>query len=184
MTAADSHAGDPHDRRGQDSATLVAPPDPHVEAANPWVFWILTLVGLGVLAFGVLGIWTHRGSGLLDVRPRPWLTWFIGAIVVHDLLIAPTTLLIGRGLRFVRPRLLRGPLQVALALTALVTLLMFPLLRGYGAREGSPSLLPRDYAAGYLTLLGVIWAGCTLWAWWRRRPTRLDSPNLTGRHPE
>jgi hypothetical protein len=48
----------------------------------------------------------------------------------------------------------------------------FPLLRGYGARTEAPSQLPRDYVSGWLVLLAVVWAGCALWAWWRRRAVR------------
>ena len=153
------------------------PLDTRVEAVDPWVFWTLTLLGVAIIGFGAFGIWTHRGDGVLDLRLRPWLTWFVGAIVLHDLVIAPIVLLIGRGLRFVRPRLLRGPLQVGLALTALLTLMAFPLLRGYGARAVSPSQLPRDYVSGWLVLLAAVWAGCALWAWWRQHP-RTGSPRV------
>jgi hypothetical protein len=143
--------------------------DTRVEAVPAGVFWSLAVIGLAVIGFGLYGVWVHRGTGILDVRLRPVLTWTLGAIVVHDLIVAPASVLIGRGLRRVRPRLLRAPLQAGLATTALLTLLAFPLVRGYGARAGAPSRLPRNYTVGYLALLGVVWAGCAAWAWWRIR---------------
>lgn len=141
--------------------------DTRVEAVSGWLFWGLTGLGLAVIGFGLFGIWTHQGTGVLDVRVRPVLTWTIGAIVVHDLVFAPLVLLVGRGLRRVRPRALRAPLQVGLATSALVTLLAFPLVRGYGARAGAPSRLPLNYTIGYGALLAVVWLACATWAWQR-----------------
>lgn len=143
--------------------------DTRVEAVPGWLFWPLTVLGLAVMGFGIYGMWANQGTSLLDVRLRPMLTWIIGAIILHDLVLAPMTLATGRGLRWVRPRLLRAPLQVGLAATLLVTLLAFPLVRGYGARPGDPSRLPLNYAVGYGALLAVVCLGCALWAWQRGR---------------
>lgn len=143
--------------------------DTSVEAVPRWLFWPVTALGLAVMGFGIYGMWANQGSSLLDVRLRPMLTWIVGAIILHDLVLAPVTLATGRGLRWVRPRLLRAPLQVGLAATLLATLLAFPLVRGYGVRPDDPSRLPLNYAVGYGALLGVIWLGCALWAWQRGR---------------
>ncbi len=143
--------------------------DTRVEAVPAALFWGLTAVGAVVGGFGLYGMWVHRGAGILDVRWRPMLTWLLGALIAHDLIVAPLALVVGRGLRRVRPRVLRAPLQAGLAVTALVTLLAYPLLRGYGVRQGDPSRLPLDYATGYGAVLAVIWTGCIVWAWLRRR---------------
>lgn len=148
--------------------------DPRVEAVPGLLFWGLTVIGLAVMGFGLYGIWTNQGTGSLNVRIRPMVTWVIGAIVLHDLVFAPIVLAVGRGLRWVRPRALRAPLQVGLATSALVTLLAFPLVRGYGARAGAPSRLPLNYTVGYLALLGVVWIACAGWAWYRGRDTGTD----------
>jgi hypothetical protein len=143
--------------------------DARVEAVPGWLFWSLTGIGLAVMGFGIYGMWVNQGTGLLDVRLRPMLTWIIGAVVLHDLVLAPVTLATGRGLRRVRPCLLRAPLQVGLAATALVTLLAFPLVRGYGTRAADPSRLPLNYTVGYGALLAVVWLACAAWAWQRGR---------------
>jgi hypothetical protein len=145
--------------------------DRHVEAVPAPLFWGLTVVGLGVMGFGLYGIVRFQGTGILDVRVRQMATWVIGAVVVHDLVVAPLVLATGRGLRWVRPRMLRAPLQTGLAATALVTLLAYPLIRGYGVRGADPSRLPLNYTVGYLALLAVIWLGCAAWAWRRGRTT-------------
>ncbi len=154
---------------GQRTNDVATDLDTRVEAVPGWLFWGLTVLGALVGGFGLYGMWLHRGTGILDVRWRPILTWVVGAIVAHDLVFAPLALAAGRGLRWVRPRALRAPLQTGLALSALVTLLAFPLVRGYGVRAGDPSRLPLHYGVGYLVLLGVIWVGCAGWAWYRGR---------------
>jgi hypothetical protein len=62
-----------------------------------------------------------------------------------------------------------------LALTALITLLAFPLVRGYGVRASEPSRLPLNYTVGYLALLAVVWVGCAGWASWRARAAHIHS---------
>ena len=152
----------------------------HVEAVPAPLFWGLTLAGLAVMGFGLYGIVRFQGTGILDVRVRQMATWVVGAIIVHDLVFAPLVLAVGRGLRWVRPRALRAPLQAGLAASALVTLLAYPLIRGYGVRGGDPSRLPLNYTVGYLALLAVIWLGCALWAWRRGRPARRGDPATHG----
>lgn len=152
--------------------------DTRVEAAPAWLFWGLTLLGMAVAGVGLYGIVRNQGTGALDVRVRPMVTWTIGAVIVHDLVFAPLALAVGVGLRWVRPRVLRAPLQAALALTALVTLIAFPLIRGYGVRASDPSRLPLNYTVGFAALLGCIWVGCAAWAWYRR-PSGERSPDGT-----
>lgn len=146
-------------------------PENRVERVNPVLFWSLTLLGAGILGFGVYGIWTHANTGILGVPLRPWLTWFIGALLVHDLIVAPTTLLIGRGLRHVRPRVLRTPLQVGLAITAVVAVVSFPLVRGYGAdsQVGNTSIIPKNISVGVLVVLALVWVTLAGVTWWRAR---------------
>lgn len=146
--------------------------DTRVEAVPAWLYWGLTGFGLAVIGFGIYGIWTHQGTGILDVRVRPLLIWTVGAVIVHDLIFAPLVVLVGRALRHVRPRALRAPLPVCLAASALLTLLAFPLVRGYGARGSDPSRLPLNYTIGYGALLAVVWLACAVWTWRRGRPVR------------
>ncbi len=141
------------------------------------VFWVLTAVGAAVLAWGVFGLLTNAGQGATQIKPGRWLLWFVGALLVHDGVIAPVVLLSGRGLRRVRPIVLRTPLQVGAALSGVVTLLAYPLLRGYGqtAQAGDPSILPGNYLSGWLTVLAVVWlgvAGVAGWRLLRRRHSR------------
>ncbi|MGH8907812.1 MAG: hypothetical protein ACRD0K_15155 [Egibacteraceae bacterium] len=139
---------------------------------SPRVFWTGVGVGGAVIAFGVFGLVANAGEGVADVRLVPWLAWALGALVLHDLVVVPLTLLVGRGLRRVRPALLRTPLQAGLALTAIFSLAAYPYLRGYGraAQPGNASLQPGDYWSALLTILAVVWlAAAGLTAWRARR---------------
>ena len=142
------------------------------------IFWSGAALGGAIIAWGIAGLVTDNGDGITGTRLTPWLVWFFSALVAHDLIIAPLTLLIGRGVRRVRPVLLHTPVQVGLALTAIVTLYIFPYLRGYGraAQPGNTSVQPLNYTTSWLALLAVIWlaaAALVLWAALhpRRRPT-------------
>lgn len=152
----------------------------HVEAVPASVFWGLTILGLAVAGFGFYGVVVNQGTGILDVRVRPMITWVVAAIVLHDLVFAPIALLVGRGLRRVRPLALRAPLQAGLATTALVSLLAFPLVRGYGASDAAPSRLPLNYTVGYVALLIVVWTACAVWMWARSRTSPPRSRTDTG----
>lgn len=136
---------------------------------SPRVFWVGTILGGIVLAWGVYGLLADQGSGVVDVKLRPWLLWFVGGLVVHDAVIAPLTHLVGSGVRRVRPALLRTPVQIGLALTAVLTLFAFPLLRGYGldAQPGNTSVQPVDYTVSWLVLLAAVWAFIVALALWR-----------------
>jgi hypothetical protein len=123
------------------------------------VFWTGVALGGAVIAFGVFGLIANTGAGITDVKLAKWLVWVFGALAVHDFLVVPLTLLVGRGLRRVRPIALRTPLKAGLALTAIFTLASYPLLRGYGrtAQPGNTSLLPGMYLPGLLTVLAALW---------------------------
>ncbi len=136
------------------------------EVGSPRVFWTGVAVGGAVMAWGVYGLMTDAGPGATATRPARWLLWFVGALVVHDAVVAPLVLLTGRGVRRVAPVVLRTPLQVGLTLSAVVTLVAYPLLRGYGnsAQSGNTSILPGSYLPAWLTLLGVVWAAAAVLA--------------------
>ncbi|CAN5756384.1 MAG: hypothetical protein H0T98_11505 [Euzebyaceae bacterium] len=141
------------------------------------VFWVLTAVGAAVMAWGIFGLVTNAGPAVTQIKLGRWLLWFVGALLVHDGLIAPLALATGRGLRTVRPIVLRTPLQVGAVLSGMVTLLAYPLLRGYGqtAQGGNTSILPSNYWSGWLTVMALLWlgvAGVAGWRLLRRRHSR------------
>jgi hypothetical protein len=132
--------------------------------ASPRVFWSGVVLGGAVMGWGVYGLLSQADTGPVGIRLARWLGWLVAGLVVHDGVFVPLVLLVGRGLRRVRPVALRTPVQVGLALSLVMTLVAWPLLRGYGrtAQEGNASILPGDYVPAWLTVLAVIWVAAAV----------------------
>ena len=124
-----------------------------VRRAGP-LFWISAVAGWAVIAFGVRGIIQHS----VDTRPGNLARFVVGGALLHDLVVAP--LAIGVGVLVARavPGRARAVVQGALAITAIVALFAYPLVRAYGLAANNPTSLPHNYAANLLVVLGVVWA--------------------------
>lgn len=118
------------------------------------LFWIGTAVG-----------WAIIGYGLVLLVGDPEASWFnalrltaIG-LVAHDAVWLPLSIggtwLVARAIG----RDVPGWIRWAGWTSAIVIAMWFPLWRGYGDRIGNDTILPRDYRASIVILLGVIWVG-------------------------
>jgi len=136
--------------------------------ASPVPAIIGAVIGLPMLAYGVWGAIDERS------RTKPWelARWVIGADIVHDAIWAPVIVaaswLIGRLI----PRIAQTPVRWASATTAVLALIAWPFLRGYGRDASIPSLLDRNYATGLLTYIAVVWVIALGWSLWRVRAAR------------
>jgi hypothetical protein len=112
----------------------------------------LGLVGVllgGYGAFLLLG--RQDGDQLVNAA-----IWLASGVVLHDLGLAPVVLgLVAIGARLA-PVPARAPTAAALVVLGSVTLLAVPVLGRFGARPDNPTLLDRDYTAGWLALAGVV----------------------------
>jgi len=114
----------------------------------------ILLAGLGALA-GAYGVF------LLLSRQEPAqvvnaAVWLASAVVLHDLVLAPVVLgLVAAGAR-VTPAAARVPVAAALVVLGAATLLAVPVLGRFGARSDNPTLLDRDYTAGWFALAGLV----------------------------
>jgi hypothetical protein len=136
------------------------------------LFWTLLPVGALLIAWGVLGLLRQAAS----TAPASWLAWFLGGLLVHDLLLAPAVFAVGLATRRL-PTPLRPPVRAALIVSGTLALTSVPLLLGYGrtTQPGNSSLLPGDYPANLITVLAAIWIIAAAWALYsrvcrRRRP--------------
>lgn len=119
------------------------------------LFWSSALVGWVVILWGVRGALHHH----VDTRPAELARFLLGGALVHDLVLAPTVLLVGGLLARTVSGRWRAPAQAALVISATLVLFSYPLLRGYGRRLGNPTSLPHNYAANLAMVLLAVTVG-------------------------
>lgn len=83
--------------------------------------------------------------------------WWLGGPLIVDLMVVPIVVVVGVGVRRVVPAAWRRSVSAALALSFVLGLVALPFLTGLGRRTDNPSLLDRNYWAGYLALVAIIW---------------------------
>jgi hypothetical protein len=117
-------------------------------------FWISAAVGWAVIVWGVIGIFSNS----LDTRPANLATFVVGGALLHDLVVAPLVVLVGVLIARAAPAPARGPVQAALAVSAIIAVFAYPLVRGYGLAANNPTSLPHNYGLNLIVVLGVVWA--------------------------
>lgn len=135
---------------------------------NTPVFLACLLVGWVAIAFGIQQLMTSRVDNL------QWSIWFVGAILAHDMIVAPAVFAAGAVLRrFVSGRVL-APIQGGLIASGMLLLFAIPGLSGRGDRHGDASRLPNDYRQSVALVLIAVWAVTAVFLvrGWRRTPRR------------
>lgn len=138
---------------------------------------VLGAVGVLMGLFGVLRLFRLDASGLLDA-----LLWMVGAALVHDVVVAPLTLLAVWALRKVVPDSWWARTAAALVVVATVTATAVPVLGRFGARADNTTLLDRPYWLGWLVLV-VLVAVVTLLLDPARRVLRRSPGQRSGQRP-
>ena len=131
---------------------------------------LLVAAGCGLAGVGVWqAVVDVPGRGLLSLA-----VWLGGSIALHDGVLAPTVVLLSvLANRFV-PGWARTPLVAGFLIAGVLALLAVPVLGRRGAVSGNPTLLDRNYVAGWLVaevVLAVV-VGCWLAASYRRQRRR------------
>jgi len=129
-------------------------------------FWIGLTIGGAVMAYGVRGALDGLGTG----NPTKLAVWVVGLDLAHDLVLAPIVVIVGLLLGRLLPVRLRGPVRTAAAMSGLVVLFSWPLIRAFGRRPGNSSTLPLNYAHSVAIVLAAIWltAAIVVGIRWRR----------------
>jgi hypothetical protein len=117
-------------------------------------FWLGAAAGLAFIVAGARGLLHDRAA----TQPSDLMTWFLGAGIVHDAVIAPIAVLAAWITRRVVPAPARSPIRLGLAATALLVVLTWPLVQGWGRRAANPSALPLAYGRNLIATLIVLWA--------------------------
>ena len=143
------------------------------------VFWISAAAGWALILWGVRGALHHD----IDTRPGQLARFLLGGALAHDLVLAPTALLIGVLIaRRVGGRW-RAPLQSALFISATLALFAYPLVRGYGRVFRNPTSLPHDYAANLTAVVAVVAVGTAVVALVSANRLRDGGAPAPGRRP-
>ncbi|HEX4822541.1 MAG TPA: hypothetical protein VFV00_20195, partial [Acidimicrobiales bacterium] len=121
-------------------------------ATDGW-FWAGLVIGIGVIAVGLRGLLHDQAA----TQPHDLVKWLLGAGVVHDAVLAPLVMAAAWGTGRVVPSRLRTPVRLGLIATAMLTVLVWPLVRGWGRRAANPSALPLDYGRNLVAVLGAVW---------------------------
>jgi hypothetical protein len=128
--------------------------------------WRVAVGGAGLLALA-FGAWLMLDTGLSNIVDTAG--WLVGGVIAHDAALAPATVVLVVLAARLLPVWARGPAAVGLLVLGSLTILAIPVLGRFGARADNPTLLDRDYTAGWLAVAGVVVAGVVVAALWRRR---------------
>ncbi len=134
---------------------------------------LLALPGVAAIVWGVL-LLLDRPDGLVSV-----LVWAGGAVLVHDLVLAPLTVVVGVLLGRLLPPATRTPSLLLLAGWALVTVAVANVLSGQGGKPDNPTLLTGDYglAWGVATLVVALAVGARVVVGVRQERRRTSAPS-------
>ncbi len=125
---------------------------------------LLVLTGVG---FGLWGLWLMRdftSEQLISIG-----TWFVGALILHDGIIAPLVVLVGVGASRLLPGYARSAAAIAFLVWATLTVVFVNVLSGQGGKPDNSTVLNRPYVLSWIVLTVLIAVVAVLVAH-RRRP--------------
>ncbi|MCW2526744.1 MAG: hypothetical protein JWM76_1604 [Pseudonocardiales bacterium] len=138
------------------------------------------------VAIGTLGVITIGYAALRILqdtnrtKPLLLLEWLVGALIIHDGVIAPLTVAIGWAIARYVPRSARPFVQSGLAIAGVVVLFALPFIYRQGESGPGSALLKQNYVANLLLILAVITAATV--ALYVLRVVR-ERPNSTKERP-
>ena len=123
----------------------------------------------------LLASFALAGAAALKIAPDPlrlrYLAWFLGAVLLHDLVLVPAYTALDRGATAVVGRGAINHLRVPALLSGLLLLLFAPVVlqRGEPAFTNASGLTQDVYLGRWLLITGVLFAGSALLYVLRRR---------------
>ena len=118
---------------------------------KPWRI-ILAAAGIALGAFGVFRLLTEIPTQSLLILG----VWLAAALVILDAILAPSVVSVGWLLRRYVPDRGRRYLQVALIMSALITVIAVPMIFLRGTQPAVKALLLRNYGLNLILIIAVI----------------------------
>jgi hypothetical protein len=113
---------------------------------------ILASAGIALGAFGAFRLVTEIPTYSLLILG----VWLAAALVIQDAILAPSVVGVGWLLRRYVPDRGRRYLQVALIMSALITVIAVPMIFLRGTQPAVKALLLRDYGFNLILLIAII----------------------------
>jgi hypothetical protein len=116
--------------------------------------WRIILAGVGIPlgAFGIFRLVTEIPMHSLLILA----VWLAAALVVQDVILAPSVVGVGWLLRRHVPDRGRRYLQSALIMIALITVVAIPMIFLRGSQPAAKALLLRNYGSNLILIIAVI----------------------------
>jgi hypothetical protein len=116
----------------------------------------IALGGVGVLV-ALFGVYELLGLGLGNLVAT--VVWMVGGVVLHDGVLAFATVAVVWVGAMVVPRRWKAAVAGGFLVLATVTVSALPSLGRFGARPDNPTLLDRNYLAGWLLFAALVCLG-------------------------
>ncbi len=112
------------------------------------------LIGAVGVAMGLFGLLRLLQHDLADTANA--VLWLAGGVLVHDAILAPLTIGAAVIAARVLPRRAWAVTASGLVVLLTVTVTAIPVLGSWGARPDNPTLLDRNYVAGWCVFAIVV----------------------------
>lgn len=113
---------------------------------------ILAAAGMALGAFGVFRLLTEIPTYSLVILA----VWLVAALVIQDAILAPSVVGVGWLLRRYVPDRGRRYLEVALIMSALITVIAVPMIFLRGTQPAVKALLLRNYGFNLILIIAII----------------------------
>ena len=119
---------------------------------------VLIAVGLALGGYGVVLVADNSTEVIIRI-----VVWALIGVLLHDAVFAPVCVALGCAGRRLLPHRWWTPVLVAALLTVVLALLAIPVYSKPGLHLDNPTVLDRDYQAGFWIAVGVVWAAALLY---------------------
>ena len=118
----------------------------------------LGTAGLALIVFGIVRIFENSDR----TNPRGLARWLIGAVIIHDGILVPATMLLGFVItHVVKPRM-RRYVQGALIASGLITIVAIPLIDRRGSQPAVKALEQQNYGLHLGILIALVFGAALI----------------------